>query len=68
MQKPTAKQWMELEDFYGRTGGRNAAQKGIGTPQEDQQIQLTWTLGGSLSLSHQPKNIHRLDLGLPTHI
>ena len=31
------------------------------TPQEDQQSQLTWTL------NHQPKNMHRLDLGLPAH-
>jgi hypothetical protein len=37
--------------------------KEIGTPQEDQ---LTWTLGGSQSLNHQPKNIHRLEI-LHTH-
>jgi hypothetical protein len=36
---------MELEDSYGRIGGRIATPKGIGTPQEDQQNQLTWTLG-----------------------
>jgi hypothetical protein len=44
MQTPTAKQWMELGDSYGRKGGRIAALKGIGTPQEDQQSQLTRTL------------------------
>jgi hypothetical protein len=42
------------------------ALKGIGTPQEDQQCQLTWTLGSSQRLSYQPKSIHRLDLG-PWH-
>ena len=31
---------------------------GIGTLQEYQQCQLTWTLGGSQSLNHQVKNIH----------
>ena len=30
------------------------------TPQEDQQCQLTQTLGSSQRLSHQPKSIHRL--------
>jgi hypothetical protein len=45
MQTPTDKQWMELGDCYGRIGGRIVAPKGIGTPQEDQQNQITWTLG-----------------------
>jgi hypothetical protein len=44
MQTPTAKQWMELGDSYGRIGGRIASPKEIGTPQKDQQSQLTWTL------------------------
>ena len=35
------------------------ALKGIGTPQEDQQSQLTWTLG-ALNLNHQPKNVRGL--------
>jgi hypothetical protein len=50
---------MELGDSYGRIGGRidYKALKGIGTPQENQQNQLTWTLGGSQRLNHQPKNI-----------
>ena len=34
-------------------------------PQEDQQCQLTWTLGDSQRLNHQPKSIHRLDLCTP---
>jgi hypothetical protein len=32
MQTPTVKQWMELEDSYGRIGGRITAPKGIVTP------------------------------------
>ena len=32
--------------------------EGIETPQEDQQGQVTWTLG---ALSHQPKSIQQLD-------
>ena len=38
-------------------------QEGIGTPKEDQQGQLTWTLEGSQGLNHQPKSIQVLDLG-----
>ena len=38
---------LELEDSYGKIGERIAAQSEIGTPQEDQQNQLTWTLGDS---------------------
>jgi hypothetical protein len=44
------------------------AMKGIGTPQEDQQSPLTWTLGGSQRLNHQPKNIFGLDLAPNTNI
>jgi len=44
MQTPTAKLWMGLGDSYGSIGERIAASKGIGTPQKDQQNQLTWTL------------------------
>ena len=40
----------------------------IGSPQEDQQSQLTWTFGDSQRLSHQPKSIHGLDLSFyPTY-
>jgi hypothetical protein len=35
---------MELGDSYGRVRGKITAPKGIGTPQEDQQSQLTWTV------------------------
>lgn len=37
--------------------------KGVETPQEDQPSQLTWTLGGSQRLSHQPKSTQRLNGG-----
>jgi hypothetical protein len=43
MQTPTAKQQMQLRDSYGRMGKK--FRKEIGTLQEDQQSQLTWTLG-----------------------
>jgi hypothetical protein len=35
---------MELEDFCGRTGRSIAGRKGIGTPKEGQQSQLTRNL------------------------
>jgi hypothetical protein len=38
--------------------------KGRDTPQEDQRSQLTWTLGSSQRLRHQPGSIHRLVPGL----
>ena len=41
--------------------------KRTGTLQEDQESQLTWTLGGSQRVNHQPKSKHQLDLG-PLHI
>ena len=63
MQTPTAKQWMELGNFYGRIGGRIAAPKGIGTPQEDQQSQLTlW-----LSESEPPTKEHTQAGPKPPH-
>jgi hypothetical protein len=47
----------------GELGEESRAPKGIETPQEDKQHQLTWILGGSDRLNHQAKSIHRLDLG-----
>ena len=38
----------------------------MGTPQEHQQIQLTWTPGSSQRLSHQPKSTHGLDQRPPS--
>jgi hypothetical protein len=64
----TAKQWMELGDSYGRTGGRVAAQKGdrnsTGRP-TDSTNPDPWS---TQNLNHQLKNIHGLDLGLPAHM
>jgi hypothetical protein len=45
MQTPTAKEQMELGDSHGTIGGRIVGLEGIGTPQENQQRQLIWTLG-----------------------
>ena len=39
--------------------------EGTGIQKEDQESQLTWTLGASQRLNHQPKNIQGLDLAAP---
>lgn len=36
------------------------AQKGTGSLQKNQHSQLTWILGDTQRLTHQPKNIHEL--------
>jgi hypothetical protein len=68
MQTPTTKQWMKLGDCYGRIRGRFEGPEGDrnskGRPTESTNLD-PW---GSQNLNHQPKNIHRLDLGLPTHM
>jgi len=57
---------IELEDSYGRTGGRLAG------PKKDRNfterpIESTYLdHWGFENLNHKQKNIHRLDLGLPT--
>jgi hypothetical protein len=65
MQRPIAKQWMELENYYGRVGGRTEGTEGdrnsTGKPTE------TWTLEGSQRLNQQPKNIFQLYVG-PLHV
>jgi len=49
---------MELGDFYGKNMGEGLqAWKGIGTPQEDQQSQLTWALG-RISETEPPTKEH----------
>ena len=63
MQATTTKLWMEVGDSYERIR-RILAPKGIGTSLENQQNQLTWTLGVSQRLNHQPKNMSWLNLGL----
>jgi hypothetical protein len=45
MYRSTTKYWKELEKSSRRVGERIVGPKGIGTPQEDQNSQLTWTLG-----------------------
>jgi hypothetical protein len=47
MKIPTAKHWTDIRVSYGRVGEIFKALKVIGTMQEDQQSQLTWTLGSS---------------------
>jgi hypothetical protein len=44
------------------------ALKGIGALQEDQQESTNLDPWESQRLNHQPKNIYRLDLGLPGHV
>jgi hypothetical protein len=67
IQTPTAKQWIELEDSYGRTGERIVGPEGdrnsTGRPTESTNLD-PWS---SQSLNRQPRNIHRLNLGFPTH-
>jgi hypothetical protein len=63
METPTAKQWMELGDSYGRTGGRIASPKGDRNSTGRPRAAITWTLG-TLSLNHN----QRLGLGLPVCI
>ena len=49
-------------------GKRIEGPEGVGTPQEDRQSQLTWTVEGFQRLSQQPKGIHGLDLGLCSYV
>jgi hypothetical protein len=52
MQRLSAKYWMELGTLMKEFREGLMALKGIGTLQEDQEHQLTWTLGGSQRLNH----------------
>jgi hypothetical protein len=60
MQIPTAKLWKEAWTLVEEWQERLNTLKEIGTPQEDKQIQLSWTSGRSQRLSHQPRSIGRL--------
>jgi hypothetical protein len=64
MQISTTKFWTELRDSYGELGEGSRVIEEIEMLQEDQQSQLTWTLGG-ISESETP-TIHGLDL-INTH-
>jgi hypothetical protein len=59
----THSQWTELGDSYGRVGGRIAGPKGdwnsTRRPAESTNLD-PWQ---SQSLNHQPKSIHKLDIG-----
>ena len=63
MQRLTAKHYGELEESFGGVMEWLEEPRG---DREDQHSQLTWTLGGSQTLNHQPKSNHGLDLG-PLH-
>jgi hypothetical protein len=60
---------MELGDSYERIGGRIVGLEGdrnsTGRPTESTKL---GNPSGFQSLNHQPRNIHRLDLGLPTYM
>jgi hypothetical protein len=56
-------QILELQDIMEELGEGLRDLKRTGTSQENQQRQLTWTLGDSQRLNNQPKSKHRLDLG-----
>lgn len=45
MEGHTDKQWVGLRNFNGRVGVRNEGTNEIGNSKEDEQHQLTWTLG-----------------------
>jgi hypothetical protein len=45
MQTFTATKWMELGTLMEEQEEGMQSPKGIGIPQDDQQSQLTWTLG-----------------------
>jgi hypothetical protein len=68
MQTPTANQWVELGYSYGRIGGRIAGPKGDKNSTRRPTESTNLDPWGSQRLNQQPKNIHGLDLGLPTHM
>jgi hypothetical protein len=55
---------VDLGDSYGRIGKRIAAMNGIGRPTDSANMD-PWS---SQSLKQQPKNIHRLAVGLPEYM
>jgi hypothetical protein len=64
MHRPIAKQGKEAGVSYGRVGGKTEGPKGDMNYTEGTTNLDAW---GSQRLNHQPKSIHRLDLGLHTH-
>ena len=68
MQTPTAKQWMELGESYGRVRGRIEDLAGNRNSTGKSTKLTNLDPRGSQRLNHQSKNIHRLNLGLLTHV
>lgn len=68
IQTPIAKQWMELEDFYGRTGGRIMSSEGdrisVVRPREWTNKD-TWD---SQRWNHKQRAYTGLDLSLPAYV
>jgi hypothetical protein len=62
------KQWMELGESYGGKRERIVGPKGNRNSMERPTESINLDPLESQSLNHQPKNIPRLDLGLPTHM
>jgi len=56
-----------LGTLVDELGERLRDLEGIGTPHEDQQIQLIWVLGVSQRMNHQSKSIHGPNLASPTN-
>jgi hypothetical protein len=59
---------MELGDSYGRIVGNIVGLKGDRNSTERATESTNLDPLGSQSLNHQPKNIHKLNLGLPTNM
>jgi hypothetical protein len=59
---------MELGDSHGRLGGRIADLEGNRNSTGKSTKLTNLDPRGSQRLNHQSKNIHRLNLGLLTHV
>lgn len=67
VQRPTAKEWMELGDSLHKSWGKDWDPNGIRTPLEDQQSQLAWAIAGLRDWTTNQIRIYWLDLDLPAH-
>lgn len=68
MQTPTAKPWMDLGDSYARIRERTVGPEGVRNSTGSQTASTNLDSWSSQRLNHLPKNILRLDLGLPKHM
>lgn len=64
----TAKQWIKLGDFYGRTGGRIVGCEWDRNSKENQENQLTWTPGALRDRTTRQRRYTRMDLSLPAYV